>query len=518
MKVSVVIPAYNEEKYLEECLQSILDQTDKPDEIIVVDNNCTDKTVEIAKKYNARVVTEAIQGMIPARNKGYDCAKYEIIARTDSDTHVPKNWIELIKENFAKDKDLLGLSGPASFYNFPISDKLQHSQWENKAIFAIIKSRIGHDTLYGPNIAIRKSAWEKVRNEVCLDDKAVHEDTDLAIHLGRIGKIRIDPKLIVRTSFRRYRNLPNYLIYSRKMLNTFRIHNLKKIIPSHNVALYNHDVGGPINTMWKEFRPKQEISPDTMILYLPGWSIGLSSKPVEELCEKLTENLNIKIFALHTKPKNIKDNSLFYEAEALKKLVQKLNPTIKKVVLMSHSQGTVKTIHLAHMLWKDLSYEVKGIICITPVGLYKLSKRGLQIKFLGEVVRALYGSLKEILHKNKSTTDLVKSIASYVKNEIKERKLYLYKKRVSQQAQELASSHPIMIAKLQEIKSKIAFILADKDFISSTARIKRALDENNMQNIKILENKDTTHGLPYLQTEILVAEIEDLVKDFLHAK
>ena len=52
MKVSVVIPVYNEEKYIKNCLESLMKQEEKPDEIIVVDNNCTDETINIVKKYN----------------------------------------------------------------------------------------------------------------------------------------------------------------------------------------------------------------------------------------------------------------------------------------------------------------------------------------------------------------------------------------------------------------------------------------------------------------------------------
>jgi glycosyltransferase involved in cell wall biosynthesis len=515
MKISVIIPVYNEEENIGTCLDHIVNQEEKADEIIIVDNNCTDKTVEIAKKYGARVVCEKTQGMIPTRNKGYNSAQYEIIARTDADTHVPKNWIKLIKENFAKNENLVGLSGPASFYDFPIDDKFQYSQWENKAIFALIKSQIGHDTLYGPNLAIKKSAWEKINQEVCLDDKLVHEDTDLAIHLGKIGEIKIDPNLIVRTSFRRFQKLHSYFNYSQRLLKTFQLHNLKREVLSHNLTTYNHDAGGPIDVLWKEFKPKLETYSDTIILYLPGWSLNPSSKPVDKLCKDLVENLNIKTYALHTKPWNIQANSLFYEAQALKKLIQELNPAVKKVVLITHSQGTVKTIHLAHLLWKDLNFEVKGIICITPVGLYKLSKRELQIKFLGEIARALYGSAKEILHENKSATDLVKSVTSYIKNEIKGLRFSSYQKRINQQTQELANAHPMIMAKLQEIKSKIAFILADKDLVSSANKIKSALNEANMQNVRISEKKLANHGLPYLQTDSLVKEMVSLTRDFL---
>src|SRR6266567_2953645 len=94
LRISVVIPVYNEEKYLGKCLDSLMRQNVKADEIIVVDNNSTDNSVAIAKKYPIRVVFEKTQGMIPARNHGFNEARYEIIARTDADTILPVNWIK----------------------------------------------------------------------------------------------------------------------------------------------------------------------------------------------------------------------------------------------------------------------------------------------------------------------------------------------------------------------------------------------------------------------------------------
>src|ERR1035437_9820650 len=91
MKVSVVIPAYNEEKYIGACLDSLMDQKEKPDEIIVVNNNSTDNTAKIVKKYPVRLINEEQQGMIPARNRGFNEAKFEIIARTDADTILPRS-------------------------------------------------------------------------------------------------------------------------------------------------------------------------------------------------------------------------------------------------------------------------------------------------------------------------------------------------------------------------------------------------------------------------------------------
>lgn len=206
MKISVVIPAYNEEKRIGNCLKSINNQTLKPFEVIVINNNSTDDTAKIAKELGATVIFEPIQGLSSARNRGFNEAKGDIIARTDADTVVPSDWIESINKHFENDPKLEALSGPAIFGFSVLSPLVRLLVFEaNKRIF-------GHYTLYGPNCAIRKSAWERVKNEVCMDDEKVHEDTDIAIHIGKSGKIAFDKTLKVKTSARRLKNSPSSLL------------------------------------------------------------------------------------------------------------------------------------------------------------------------------------------------------------------------------------------------------------------------------------------------------------------
>jgi glycosyltransferase involved in cell wall biosynthesis len=102
-KVSVIIPAYNEEKTLPNCLKSVLNQNFSDYEIIVINNNSTDNTEKIIKELmknhkKLRYVFEKNKGRGFARNKGILAAKGEIILMTDSDCIVPNNWIkEMIK-------------------------------------------------------------------------------------------------------------------------------------------------------------------------------------------------------------------------------------------------------------------------------------------------------------------------------------------------------------------------------------------------------------------------------------
>ena len=200
MKVSVVIPAYNEEKYIAKCLQSLLNQQEKPDEIIVVNNNSKDKTVEIAKSYHVRLLHESEQGMIPARNRGFNEALYEVIARTDADSVVPVTWISTIKKNMVDEK-VVGISAPTFFYDAPFAKIVTLLQIF--IFFKLSKIILRHNVLNGPNIAIRKSAWMKIKNSVCLNDRQVHEDMDLAIHLHKYGTINYVPEMQIDVSARR---------------------------------------------------------------------------------------------------------------------------------------------------------------------------------------------------------------------------------------------------------------------------------------------------------------------------
>jgi len=101
--VSIIIPAYNSEKTLKQCLESILDQTYINYEVIVVDNNSTDKTKDIIKDFQDRdekvkYLFEPYKARGAARNTGEKEAEGEIILMTDSDCIVSNDWIgEMIK-------------------------------------------------------------------------------------------------------------------------------------------------------------------------------------------------------------------------------------------------------------------------------------------------------------------------------------------------------------------------------------------------------------------------------------
>lgn len=221
MKVSLIIPTYNEEKRIGKCLESLANQTVKPDEVIVVDNNCTDKTVEIARKFNATIVKEKKQGMIYARNAGFNAAQYEILARTDADAMVPHDWISRIKEDL-RNASIGAVSGPA--YYFALPKPFRILEFMNKTFFRINKLVMNRNLLFGPNMALKKEVWDKVKKDICLKDRDVHEDFDLALHLSKYTRVKFDYNLVIKTSFRRWLKLKTYFKYSAIYLKMLRSH------------------------------------------------------------------------------------------------------------------------------------------------------------------------------------------------------------------------------------------------------------------------------------------------------
>ncbi len=201
MKISVVIPAYNEEEFIGECLKALQAQTRLPDEVIVVDNNSSDNTSVVAKKLGAKVVVEKQAGITPARNAGFNAATGDIIARTDADTRPHPDWLEKISQCFDS-PNTIGVTGTNEFYDAPKDSKALVEKIFTVAYFQGSKKLIGGVTLYGSNMAIRRSAWDKIKDEVCLDDALVHEDIDLSIHLMQHGKIEFREELMVSSSFR----------------------------------------------------------------------------------------------------------------------------------------------------------------------------------------------------------------------------------------------------------------------------------------------------------------------------
>jgi glycosyltransferase involved in cell wall biosynthesis len=109
--ISFIILTYNSQKTIEKCMESVSLQDCKK-EIIVVDGGSADKTIEIAKKYEAKIIVDKRKLLGAARNAGLEHAKGEHIAFVDSDVILPKNWISIALKKINKNNIIAGVGGP----------------------------------------------------------------------------------------------------------------------------------------------------------------------------------------------------------------------------------------------------------------------------------------------------------------------------------------------------------------------------------------------------------------------
>jgi glycosyltransferase involved in cell wall biosynthesis len=199
--ISLVIPAYNEEDYLPACLDAVMrNVAGEALEIIVIDNNSTDRTKQVIARYpNVKYLFEPRKGITRARQRGFAAATGEIIAYVDADTRPPAGWIQQIREHFSTRADLACLSGPYSFYDMGRLRNMVSSGW-------FVAARPLHwltsCLMVGGNFAIRREVLTKMGGF----DSSIEfygEDVDIAKRARRHGKVLFSQKFVMPTSARR---------------------------------------------------------------------------------------------------------------------------------------------------------------------------------------------------------------------------------------------------------------------------------------------------------------------------
>lgn len=209
MKISFIIPAYNEEKWISRCIESITAQDDLPEfEVIVVDNGSTDGTSKVVngcKHARAVYYTEA-RGPAAARNEGVRHAKGEFVVFFDADEIIPKDWTTKMLAIFEKRPELIAISGPYNYIEFTRLQKL----WEavfywgftNPISWLFERLKIG-TVMIGGNLAVRRWAFEKIGGfEAKI--KFYGDEANLSRRLIKIGPIKFYRNLWVYSSARRF--------------------------------------------------------------------------------------------------------------------------------------------------------------------------------------------------------------------------------------------------------------------------------------------------------------------------
>ena len=214
--VSVVVGAYNAQRYLPEMIESILDQTFRDFEFILVDDGSTDRTPEIIERYAAqdtRVHSIRIRhgGIVDAANAGVNAAQAELIARADSDdVALPQRFEKQVKY-MAEHPECVCLGSRMLLiepYGSPMGEsvhKLAHEEIDAELL------RGSGWAMPQPVAMLRKSAVLKVgayRNEYLWS-----EDLDLFLRLAEVGRLANLPDVLVK-----YRNHPGSTNHRRAKL------------------------------------------------------------------------------------------------------------------------------------------------------------------------------------------------------------------------------------------------------------------------------------------------------------
>lgn len=203
MRLSLIIPAHNEEAYVGGCLESVIAHAKgRIFEIIVVDNASTDNTASVALAYpGVRVVREEQKGLTHARQKGLGEARGELVGYMDADTRMPDGWVEKVFDVFEKRPEVVAFSGPAHYWDATLWQQfaLKISWWSS----APLMYRFVGFMIYGAHFVARKEALQKIGGF----DRTIAfygEDTDIARRLATQGRVLFRMDFYILSSVRRF--------------------------------------------------------------------------------------------------------------------------------------------------------------------------------------------------------------------------------------------------------------------------------------------------------------------------
>lgn len=160
MKTSVLIIAHNEEQHIEQCITSVLNQTQKPDEIVLIAHNCSDQTVLIAQKYPVEVVEYyGPEGVPYARIKGFEKVQGDIVACIDGDSVADRKWLSQLIKPLVRNPAVTIVAGYVVITNSVFSRLT--SLWQFMANRKLFRTTT-HLFAWGSNFACRKVDYERV--------------------------------------------------------------------------------------------------------------------------------------------------------------------------------------------------------------------------------------------------------------------------------------------------------------------------------------------------------------------
>ncbi len=209
MKVSFVIPAFNEEKSIRACIVSALRESARigvSSEVVVGDNASSDRTCEVVRSFpEVRLVEAHEKGANRARQAAFRASTGEYIASIDADTIVPEGWLEKALAMLESDPHIVAVSGPFYYYDLsaPARTLVKLFYAGGYAFYLVNRFALRRGSMIqGGNVLIRRDALEKAGGyDTHIDFYG--DDTALANELSKIGGVKWTFALSIHASGRR---------------------------------------------------------------------------------------------------------------------------------------------------------------------------------------------------------------------------------------------------------------------------------------------------------------------------
>ncbi|MEW6221727.1 MAG: glycosyltransferase [Candidatus Hadarchaeota archaeon] len=225
MRISVIVPTFNEGKTISRCLESIKNQTFKDYELVVVDGHSKDNTVEVAKMYTNKIIFDEGKGATAARNLAVRKVNSEIVVFVDGDTTVPPNYLEVVDKAFKK--GVVGVGGPLLPESGSFLDKIIF--FLGADLIRRLFSFFGSHHFSGASCAYLRETYIKAGG--FREDLDMLDDVDLSIRMNKYGKEKFEPKMLAVTSIRRTKqkgHASTVKMYLQGYLGLFKTGQVKK--------------------------------------------------------------------------------------------------------------------------------------------------------------------------------------------------------------------------------------------------------------------------------------------------
>jgi len=208
--ITVIVPAYNEEKLIGACLDSLVTQRPLPDEILIVNNASTDGTAAIVESFisqhpdvNMRLIHESKKGCHQARETGWRVAQGDVIVHVDADETFPDGWMATIERELRAQPDVGAMGGVIKFANPPFA------VWVTQVLYNLLYPRIvrltkGFPYLCGGMTICKREVLEAMNGYKDKPDDQL-DDYYLSSQAYQRGyKLRYVPAIYAVHSLRRY--------------------------------------------------------------------------------------------------------------------------------------------------------------------------------------------------------------------------------------------------------------------------------------------------------------------------